>query len=313
MASTYATLVVARVVVACVSGALVAVSLTFAPDVASERNRPRFISWVFSGFSVASVFGMPVGTWIAGMWGWRVAFLLIDVLTVAMIVAMIVVLPHNAQPTSVGFWSQFKLFGDPRIIFGMLAVMFCLGGTYVWYTYITPMLTGVLAVPAAWVSLALVAYGLCGLWGNLHSGSLAARGTGSWPMIKMWRIYISQAVCMALLPLAALKAPAGTLIGAALLVLLGGMMYLQNSPSQVLFSHVAATRYPGSMTLASSLNSMACNIGIAFGSAVGGVVHDSLGITWLGPVGALFLAAAVVSALLLRRAALAKGEKEEKK
>ena len=52
---------------------------------------------------------------------------------------------------------------------------------------------------------------------------------------------------------------------------------------------VASQSHPGSLNLAASLNSMSFNIGIALGSAVGGVVNGHVGLMWLGPVGALFL------------------------
>ena len=88
--------------------------------------------------------------------------------------------------------------------------------------------------------------------------------------------------------------------------MLGLFMYLQNSASQVLYMDVAARAHPGSMNLAASLNSMSFNIGIALGSAVGGVVNDEFGLTWLGPFGAVFalLAALTVSGLHPTRAEL---------
>lgn len=44
---------------------------------------------------------------------------------------------------------------------------------------------------------------------------------------------------------------------------------------------------------------MSFNIGIAIGSAVGGLVNDLLGLAWLGPVGAIFaLFAAGITTLL---------------
>ena len=93
---------------------------------------------------------------------------------------------------------------------------------------------------------------------------------------------------------------------AIVLIVLGLFMYLQNSASQVLYMDVAAQAHPGSMNLAASLNSMSFNIGIALGSAVGGVVNDELGLTWLGPFGAMFalLAALTVSGLHPTRAEL---------
>lgn len=296
VAANYTMLLVARIVIASVSGVLVAVAMTFGPDLVSKENQPKFISWVFSGFSIASVFGMPLGTWIAGFAGWRASFVIIDVLTIAMMIVMFAVLPKHSTPSKVGILQQFRLFTDRRIILGVLAVVFGLASTYVWYTYLTPMLTTELHIPSAYVSIALVAFGVCALWSNLTSGKLAARGTGIWPLAGMGKIYALQAVCMAALPLAATNA----WIGVALLVILGMAIYLQNSPSQVLYLHVATTRYPGAMTLASSLNSTSCNIGIALGSAVGGVAYNTVGLSGLGPVGAVFALLAVLTTILLR-------------
>lgn len=91
------------------------------------------------------------------------------------------------------------------------------------------------------------------------------------------------------------------MFGAVLLVALGLLMYLQNSASQVLYMDVAAEAHPGSLNLAASLNSMSFNIGIALGSAVGGLVNDHLGLAWLGPFGAVFALLAVAVTTWLRR------------
>ena len=77
-------------------------------------------------------------------------------------------------------------------------------------------------------------------------------------------------------------------------------MYLQNSASQVLYMDVASQSHPGSLNLAASLNSMSFNIGIALGSAVGGLINGHFGLMWLGPVGALFLVCAIVITTMLR-------------
>ncbi len=293
----YGMLVVGRVVIAVVSGTLVAVAMTYASDVTSPRNRTRFIAWVFSGFSVASVVGVPVGTWLAGALGWRWAFHLIDALTLALLAAMAVTLPRGGRPTRVGFLAQFRLFFDRRIQLGVLAVVFGAAASYTFYTYLTPMLRDEVGVPARYVSTALVVYGLACLWSNLVSGRLAARGKGVEPLTHIRPIYLAQAMLLFLLAFAA-EVPA---LGAVLLVALGMMMYLQNSASQVLYMDTAASSHPGSMNLAASLNSMSFNIGIALGSAVGGAVDDASGLRWLGPSGAVFALLAAGTVTLLRR------------
>lgn len=295
-APNYAVLVVARIMIALVSGTLVAVAMTYAPDVTADRFRTKFIAWVFSGFSIASVVGVPVGTWVANTFGWRWAFHMINVLTIMLIVGMVVALPRNSHIVKIGFLPQFRLFFDRRIQLGVLTVVFGAAASYVFYTYLTPIMRDEVHVPEQYLSVGLVIFGAACLWSNLYGGKLADRGRGVEPLTHIRPIYCAHAVLMASLVVAHWV----PVYGALLLVVLGMFMYLQNSASQVLYMDVASQSHPGSLNLAASLNSMSFNIGIALGSAVGGLVNGHFGLTWLGPVGALFLLCAIATTTMLR-------------
>lgn len=295
-APNYAVLVVARIMIALVSGTLVAVAMTYAPDVTTDRFRTKFIAWVFSGFSIASVVGVPIGTWVANTFGWRWAFHIINVLTIMLIVGMVVALPRNSHIVKIGFLPQFRLFFDRRIQLGVLTVVFGAAASYVFYTYLTPIMRDEVHVPEQYLSVGLVIFGAACLWSNLYGGKLADRGRGVEPLTHIRPIYCAHAVLMASLVVAHWV----PVYGALLLVVLGMFMYLQNSASQVLYMDVASQSHPGSLNLAASLNSMSFNIGIALGSAVGGLVNGHFGLTWLGPVGALFLLCAIATTTMLR-------------
>lgn len=295
-APNYAVLVVARIMIALVSGTLVAVAMTYAPDVTTDRFRTKFIAWVFSGFSIASVVGVPVGTWVANTFGWRWAFHMINVLTIVLIIGMVMVLPRNSHIVKIGFLPQFRLFFDRRIQLGVLDVVCGAAASYVFYTYLTPIMRDEVHVPEQYLSVGLVIFGAACLWGNLYGGKLADRGRGVEPLTHIRPIYCAHAVLMASLVVAHWV----PVYGALLLVVLGMFMYLQNSASQVLYMDVASQSHPGSLNLAASLNSMSFNIGIAIGSAVGGLINGHFGLMWLGPVGALFLVCAIAITTFLR-------------
>ena len=295
-APNYAVLVVARIMIALVSGTLVAVAMTYVPDVTTDKFRTKFIAWVFSGFSIASVVGVPVGTWVANTFGWRWAFHIINVLTIVLIVGMVVALPRNSHIVKIGFLPQFRLFFDRRIQLGVLTVVFGAAASYVFYTYLTPIMRDEVHVPEQYLSVGLVIFGAACLWSNLYGGKLADRGRGVEPLTHIRPIYCAHAVLMASLVVAHWV----PVYGALLLVVLGMFMYLQNSASQVLYMDVASQSHPGSLNLAASLNSMSFNIGIALGSAVGGLINGHFGLMWLGPVGALFLVCAIVITTMLR-------------
>ncbi|TPF78314.1 MULTISPECIES: MFS transporter [unclassified Bifidobacterium] len=294
-APNYPVLLAARLLIASVSGTLVAIAMTFAPDVTQEHYRTKFIAWVFSGFSIASVVGVPIGTYIANTFGWRVTFYLISALTVALMVLMFTVLPRNSHIVKVGFLSQFRLFFDRRIHLGVLIVVCGAGSSYVFYTYLTPILRDEVHLPGRYVSLGLVVYGVACLWSNLYAGKLAEHGRGVEPLFHLRWVFLAHAALLCSLAVAHWL----SWYGAIALILLGMFMYLFNASSQVLYMDVAAQSHPGSMNLAASLNSMSFNIGIAIGSAVGGVVNDHLGLTWLGPVGAMFALLAMVMSMML--------------
>ena len=295
-APNYAVLVVARIMIALVSGTLVAVAMTYAPDVTTDRFRTKFIAWVFSGFSIASVVGVPVGTWVANTFGWRWAFHMINVLTIVLIIGMVVALPRNSHIVKIGFLPQFRLFFDRRIQLGVLDVVCGAAASYVFYTYLTPIMRDEVHVPEQYLSVGLVIFGAACLWSNLYGGKLADRGRGVEPLTHIRPIYCAHAVLMASLVVAHWV----PVYGALLLVVLGMFMYLQNSASQVLYMDVASQSHPGSLNLAASLNSMSFNIGIALGSAVGGLINGHFGLMWLGPVGALFLVCAIAITTFLR-------------
>lgn len=295
-APNYAVLVVARIMIALVSGTLVAVAMTYAPDVTTDRFRTKFIAWVFSGFSIASVVGVPVGTWVANTFGWRWAFHMINMLTIMLIVGMVVALPRNSHIVKIGFLPQFRLFFDRRIQLGVLDVVCGAAASYVFYTYLTPIMRDEVHVPEQCLSVGLVIFGAACLWSNLYGGKLADRGRGVEPLTHIRPIYCAHAVLMASLVVAHWV----PVYGALLLVVLGMFMYLQNSASQVLYMDVASQSHPGSLNLAASLNSMSFNIGIALGSAVGGLINGHFGLMWLGPVGALFLVCAIAITTFLR-------------
>mgnify|MGYP001431246404 FL=1 len=295
-APNYAVLMAGRILIALVSGTLVAIAMTYAPDVTTDTFRTKFIAWVFSGFSIASVVGVPVGTWVANTFGWRWAFHLVNALTVVLIIGMVAVLPRNSHAAKIGFLSQFRLFFDRRLQLGVLDVVCGAAASYVFYTYLTPIMRDEVHVPEQYLSVGLVIFGAACLWSNLYGGKLADRGRGGEPLTHIRPIYCAHAVLMASL----IVAHWVPVYGALLLVVLGMFMYLQNSASQVLYMDVASQSHPGSLNLAASLNSMSFNIGIAIGSAVGGVVNGHFGLMWLGPVGALFLVCAIAITTMLR-------------
>ncbi len=73
-ATSFITMMLARMLTATVAGAIISLIMTFASAIAPRNKRASLVSWIFAGFSIASVFGVPLGTTISMTYGWRYTF-----------------------------------------------------------------------------------------------------------------------------------------------------------------------------------------------------------------------------------------------
>ncbi|GAY72062.1 MFS transporter [Lentilactobacillus kosonis] len=292
IAPNYAILTISRILTAIVSGITVSIAITFSAVIAPREKRAWLVSWVFSGFSIASVFGVPLGTWMSGTFGWRSVFWLIVIISIVFTILFVLSLPRDVRQGKMDhFTQQLSIFKDKRILLGILLPTLNLAGVYVVYTYLRPIIVSGINFPESFVTPILFVYGFASLASNQVSGRIA-----NYDGLKtIEKVYILQIVALIALPLLFRL----SWLALAALVILGFTMYLQNSPMQLFYLEVAETDYPQSMVMASSLNSIFSNLGIAIGSATGGVMVSSLGLSSLGFGGAVYTVLALVILITL--------------
>lgn len=296
LATSFEMLLAARVLIGLVSGALLAIGATYIPELAGMKRISICISLVYAAFSIAMVISTSAGKFIAATWEWHYAVIGTLVMSLVVCAALILVLPRTgATDIPATAREQMPLLRDPRIIAGTAIFMFGVGSIYVFYGYVTPYLENILGMGTLEASGALMAYGGMCFASNLLSGWCDAR-FGVKTMLVSFPI---QAVL--LFGLWAV----GPAMPWALAIILGIAltMYVVSTPCISLFMTTAADEYPQALTLASSLEPTAFNVGIAFGTAVGGVVISGPGMPYVGLVGAAFsLVAWALAALTVRLA-----------
>ena len=290
----YQILVVARIVIAIVSGTLLSVSMAFVPDIISEKKRAPVVAWIYAGFSIASVFGVPVGTLISHSFGWRYSFIFITIFTIVMLLMMLASLPRNTVTVRLNVIGQFVIFKDKRLLLSIFTVFFGASASYVLYTYLAPIFEEILHVPSQYISIALLLFGVAVLFSNLYSGKMAEKNG----VYKLRFAFLAQALFMFALPFAFYNDIAGIIV----IFILGFLMYLQNSPIQVNVLNIATKEYPGAVTLAASMNSFAFNFGIAFGSVCGSFFVSKIGMHYVGIGGGIIAIFALISTVLLYNA-----------
>jgi DHA1 family inner membrane transport protein len=290
--ANYEILLVARVLSAFAHGVFFSVGATIAADLVAPDRRASAIAMMFSGLTVALVTGVPLGAWIGQQFGWRATFLAVAALGVVSAAGIAALLPANtARPQAASLLDQVKVLGQPRLLLAFAITALGYGGTFVAFTFLSPILQDITGFSEAAVNLILVLYGLAIAAGNYLGGKMANRA----PIVALAWLFGLQAVVLILF---AFTAPFKT---PALITLAGmGALAFANVPGLQLYVVQLAQRYaPGAVDVASALNIAAFNLGIAIGAWAGGrVVASSLGLGATPWVGGLFVAAALALTLL---------------
>lgn len=293
-ATSFITMMLARMLTATVAGAIISLIMTFASAIAPRNKRASLVSWIFAGFSIASVFGVPLGTTISMTYGWRYTFFVISVITIITFVLLIFILPRNLEQVSSSVAGQLTLLKDRRIYIAVFLVLFTSAAMYGYYTYIRPLLTTALGFSTTSLNWLLFIIGIMSIISNRLSGMLAEhRGLQVMP-----RFYVADIVLLMLLPMALASKPAGL----AILLVLTLIITILNSPIQIHFLNLAEREYPQSIVLASSLNSIFFNFGISLGSATSSLMMANVGLKWISVGAAVFALISLVLAILLNRA-----------
>lgn len=294
VAPSYEVLMMARICTAVVSGVTLSTVMTFINDIIPQQQAPRIISFVYAGFSVASVLGTPVGTLLSDAFGIKAAFVAVELIALVVTLLLLISVPRSGSTdVSSSVREQLVILKDRRIILVLVMKAFGMAATYVFYVYVTPILEDAVGLSAWMVSIVLFFYGGATIVSNLGSGSLAQRyGLGKLPLM-----FALQAVVLLLLGVS--LASGNTVLCIINVVLTGVFIYHMNAPLQSYLLQVSAKDYPRALTLASAVMPTSSDIGIATGSFLGGVVATNLGFTWSGPIGAVLAVVSVVAAFMI--------------
>ncbi|MGY5340512.1 MFS transporter [Levilactobacillus spicheri] len=175
LANSFTVLLISRVITAVVAGAIISLIMTFASAIAPREKRANLVSWIFAGFSIASVFGVPIGTAISTSYSWHDAFYLITVISLITCGLLGWLLPKQVEQVQGSIKNQLVLLADKRIYIGIALVLFTAATMYAYYTYIRPILTTGLGFSTASLNWLLFLIGVMNILCNRFSGMLPKR------------------------------------------------------------------------------------------------------------------------------------------
>lgn len=285
--SGIALLLTARVISALSHGLFMSIASTIAADLVPENRKASAISIMFTGLTVATVTGVPLGTLLGQHLGWRAAFIAIAAIGVAALAANLLLIPsglRKGQRTPLS--EQIKLVTSGRLLLAFAITALGYGGTFAVFTYLSPLLHEISGFKEQTVAVILLVYGLAIAAGNIIGGKAANHK----PMNALFYMFALQAAVLLILTF---TAPFKT--AALISIIFMGLLAFMNVPGLQSYVVMLADRYaPGARDIASAVNIAAFNAGIAIGAYLGGIVTEHLGLIHTAWVGSVMVLGAVV-------------------
>ncbi|QKV90685.1 MFS transporter [Streptomyces sp. NA02950] len=274
LASSFTMLLAGRVVSSLSHAAFLALALVMATSMVPEHKTGSAIATVASGFTVATLLGVPLGSLLGHAAGWRAPFAVLTALALAAIALLALVLPKRQAP-SASLRDELRVVSRKPVLLAIATTAVGFSGVAVVFTYIAPLLTRIGGFSPAAVSALLLAYGAGSFLGNLAAGKLTDRSMSA----TVRGVFGGLTGVLVAMPFAVAWQPTAVL---AVLVL-GLLATATIAPLQGLI-----LRHAGSApTLAVAANVGAFNLGAAAGSAIGGAIVAVGALRWTGLAGAV--------------------------
>ncbi|WP_214410094.1 MFS transporter [Sphaerisporangium fuscum] len=289
LAPNYPALMVARAVAAVGAAAFTPNAGAVASSLVAPAQRARALAVVVGGLTVATALGVPLGNLTEKVLTWRAALGLVAALCVLCAAGVTAVMPALPGNPRVPLRDRLAALRRPGVVAVLPLTVIGLAASYGLYAYAVPVLHAVGAGPATETWL-LFLYGVGAVTGNLAAGSAADRRG---PVRVLAIGYVALAVTLALFAWAAGAGVHWLPLAGLLMVAWGASTWFQ-TPAQQLRLISAA---PDETAVVVGLNASALYIGIALGTALGGLLLP------IGPPVALAACAALALVCLLYLAA----------
>jgi len=285
---SYGALLWVRMIQGASGGMTTVVAMAVATRLVEKEKRGNAIGIILMGLSSSLVLGVPIGTFFSEMFGWRVLFVLIGLLSLLPLFIIYKKVPSIKEAEKVTLSMQLSILKNPTILIALVITLLYVGGYATLFTYITPFLQATSSLSMTEISGILFLAGVCSFVGSKIGGQLAdAKGS-------KFTIYLGlllQGVTLLLFTLA------GVNLFVLIVVLMVFMLATWSiSPAQQLFLVTLAPRNPD---IALSVNTSFIQFGFALGSGLGGLVVSRTSVLYLNWLGFAAVCIALLLAIML--------------
>lgn len=267
VAPNFSILVFGRILSSAAAALIVVKILALTALLTAPQHRGKMIGIVYSGFSGANVFGVPIGTIIGDLVGWRYTFLFIVVVSVLVGILMYFYVPQpqfempKAGTETTQRTSSYSKILRPAEIVKYLSITFLLlVANSVTFIYINPLMLKS-GHDLSFVSIALLINGVAGVIGTSMGGFLSDKLTS-----KRWLTIATIIFIVMMLILNVFLPGTGLLL---MVIFIWNIMQWSTNPAvqSGVIEHVE-----GDTSQVMSWNMSSLNAGIGIGGIVGGLV-----------------------------------------
>jgi MFS transporter, DHA1 family, L-arabinose/isopropyl-beta-D-thiogalactopyranoside export protein len=283
VAWNFYSLMIARIGIACAHAVFWAITTPLAVRLAPNGKKAKAMGFIVIGVSMATILGIPIGTIIGQLVGWRVTFLCIAGIAFCVMILLLRLLPTVPSMDIISIKDIPMVLKRPILLNIYLLIAIIIAGHFTAYTYITPFMKNIGGFNQNVIVLLLLVVGFSGMIGSVIFARYAEKNPTAIfiiPMLLLITCLLSLYVCSLTLYTAIIQC----LIWGLSITIIGMVMQ-----SKVIDAAPDAT------DIATSVYSGIFNIGIGGGAFIGSKVLILLSIDYIGYVGACF----VIIALLL--------------
>jgi predicted MFS family arabinose efflux permease len=272
-ATSFAVVLVARFLIGISVGGFWSIAGGIALRLVPVKHVPRATAVIFGGVETASVLGVPIGTFIGDLSGWRTAFAAVGILGLTSLACMVFLMPKVPAEQTITFADLPKVFkGNAGVRAGIAITFLVITGHFLAYTFVRPILQDD-GVEDGMIGALLLTFGVAGICGNFIAGALVAK------RLRQTVVGISVVLTLAMVLLVLVGNSALT---AGVILILWGLGY---GAVPVSFQTWILDAAPDAAEAASSLYVSTFNLSIALGALFGGLAVDGLttnSVLWIG-------------------------------
>jgi predicted MFS family arabinose efflux permease len=296
LSSSYWLTLVARFFAGVSAGLAWSLIAGYARRMVTVQLQGRALAVAMVGTPIALSLGVPMGTWLGGLIGWRMAFGLMSGLTLLLIVWVLVKVPDYPGQSSSQRMALRQVFLTPGVRSVLGVVFTWMLAHNILYTYIAPFISG--AGLADDVDRVLLAFGVAALAGIWITGRLVDR-------------HLRSTVLASLAAFAAVAVFLGLFSSDALAVYVGVFIWgLTFGGAATLLQTALADSAGKGADVALSMNVVVWNSAIASGGLLGGVLLGQWGISSVPWVLLILLLLSLTIATRARVHGFAAGERQ---